>query len=94
MHVSNLMNIHNIYDYATGDVNIYYTACLNIHEYVTETEFSWAHVTDDNMITPHGWHEYSWVQITGLVIFMSTRNRWHEYSWVGLRVTDNMNIHE
>ena len=30
------MNIRNIYDYVTGDMNIHcYTVCLNIHEYVT-----------------------------------------------------------
>ena len=59
MHVSSLMNIHNIYDYVTGDMNIHCNmVCLNIHEYVTGdmaihehmwrmTEYSWAHVTDD-----------------------------------------------
>ena len=118
------MNIHNIYDYVTGDMNIHcYTryvwifmstlrvtwlfmsTCdgwLNIHEHtwrytnIHETRGIWIF-----MITRHGWHEYSWVQITGHMstrhkvtwIFMrSTRHGWHEYSWV--HVTGDMNIHD
>ena len=74
-HVGNLMNIHNIYDYVTDDLNIHcYTAVIWIsmerHGYI------------NIMSTRHGWPEYSWVHVTGDMDIHECTSRVTEYSWI------------